>query len=351
MNLRQKRYLIFLFLVFYPFIFSGKTPSRREPARLFESNEILTLELIADMDSLIQDIGDDPAIRPATLCYFDDTGNRISVPIQVYTRGNFRRRPENCNFPPLEFKFSKKDVENTIFEGQDELKLVTHCQTDLPEYTQFLFKEYLVYRLYNEFSSFSFRVRLFEITYIDKDDPDDRISSYGFFIERPKHMAGRNGGVVLKVENFSISDMDSEIFAQLALFQYMIANNDWSIPILHNIKLVSYDPLRPPVPVPYDFDYAGIINAPYRSMIKDSSQDNESDRFYKGICWSRREFISLFEIFKRKKHGIFKLYQEFELMDVDEKAQTVQILNDFYELIDRPGSAVQELRKDCKSWQ
>jgi len=348
MKILQIFFMVFAFSLFT--VSPGSGQPDQSAVGLFDSNEVLQVKLTGNIGVLISDLEEDPDEYPALLSYADENGEYISIPVEVRTRGNFRRDPDNCNFPPLRIILSEDHMANTIFEGQDEIKLVTHCMTNQPEYEQFLFKEYSIYRLYNHFTPFSFRVRLAEISYIEQDNPDDQITSFAFFIERPKYMAERNNGKIINIENFSSSDLDEESFNILALFQYMIANNDWFIQLLHNIELVTLDPLSPPIPVPYDFDWAGLVEAPYRNSLRDSLESFNADRFYKGICGSRKEFIALFDLFEEKKDEVFKLYQEFELLDIEHKAKIIHSISSFYGMIERPGNAIQILRRDCNSW-
>ena len=343
-----KSFLIVLYLSSLS-AFSVKGQSGDIRQGLFDSDNIIQVKLTARISEIISDLREEPDEQPAVLSYMDDHGEEILIPLKVRTRGNFRRKPENCNFPPLKLFLSKKDVLNTLFEGQDEIKLVTHCMTNHPEYEQFVFQEYLVYRLYNQFTPYSFRVRLAEITYVEEENPEDSLSSFAFFIERPKNMAGRNGGKIMDAENFRSSEVDMEVYRVLSMFQYMVANNDWFVPRLHNIELVTVDPLSPPVPVPYDFDYAGIVEAPYRASMTDTLENNSHDREYKGICGKRKDFIAMFDLFQERKEDVFGLYQEFELLDLEPKARTVLSLSEFFNFIDRPGNAIQVLRRTCYS--
>ena len=340
-------HFLIVFICSMTTFFPGSGQSEGGSPALFDSDEVLQIKLTGPIGLIISDREEDPEDYSALLSYEGANGEHISIPVEVRTRGNFRRNPDNCNFPPLRITFSDEYTSSTIFEGQDEVKLVTHCMTSQPEYEQFLFKVYSIYRLYNLFTPYSFRVRLAEISYSEQDDRDDPITSFAFFIERPKYMAERNRGQIINIENFSPSDLSEDAFNILALFQYMIANNDWFVQMLHNIKLVTIDPLRPPIPVPYDFDWAGLVEAPYRYALRDSSERVIEDRYYKGICGSRKEFIALFDLFTEKKGEVFKLYQEFELLDLDHKAKIIQSISSFYEMIQRPGNAIQILRRDC----
>ena len=52
---------------------------------------------------------------------------------------------------------------------------------------------------------------------------------------------------------------------RVALFEYMIGNLDWSVPVRHNIKLIvpKEDSNAIAFPVPYDFDYSGLVKTDY----------------------------------------------------------------------------------------
>ena len=313
---------------------------------LFESDEILRVNILTKIDSVMKDVGENPKKHKAVLSYIDQLGKTISLKVKLSTRGNFRKDPEHCNFPPLRIDFNGKSTKNTLFKGHAWLKLVTHCMSGNPEYEQFVFKEYLLYKLYNIITPYSFRVRLLDITYLDENFPSDSIKSYAFFIERPKHVAKRNGGEILNVKNFSIRDMEEHNFTILSLFQYLIVNNDWSVELLHNIKLVLLDPFKPCIPVPYDFDWAGIIDAPYRMSLKGLG-NNGSDRSFTGICKSRKEMKFYFSIFNSKKQEIYDLYQNFSLLDSHHLESTLQYIDEFYSIINHPGSFGKEFRKKC----
>ena len=95
------------------------------PAPLFQSDEPLFLTLSMDIKTVIRDI-EEKESHPAEISYTDQEGNEVKLPIKIKVRGNFRKDPVNCDFPPLRFNFSSSTVKNTIFEGQDKIKLVTH---------------------------------------------------------------------------------------------------------------------------------------------------------------------------------------------------------------------------------
>ncbi|MCK4345255.1 MAG: hypothetical protein KAX05_08195 [Bacteroidales bacterium] len=304
---------------------------------LFNDDNIINVTIATDIEKLITDIGDSAEYHQALLSYTIPGEDTVSFKVRIKTRGNFRKDKKNCDFPPLALKFSKKDVKNTIFEGQDKIKMVTHCRTKQPEYKQFVIKEYLVYKLYNLLNPYSFQVRLLDITYVDVWDPRHSIHSYAFMIEEEKLMAKRNGGKIKNAEFLSPEDIDTRNYILMCLFQYMIANNDWSVWVVHNAKLVSISPSKPLVPVPYDFDWAGIVNAPYR-FSADSEKDFMTDRDFKGKCETLDELSFFFNYMKSKSREIYDLYMNSGLLNRKHEAITLQVLNDFYNIINHPES-------------
>ena len=53
---------------------------------------------------------------------------------------------------------------------------------------------------------------------------------------------------------------------------------------LQNIKLIAPDSLSTPITVPYDFDHAGIVNAPYAQPAEELQMSSIRQRRYRGYC-------------------------------------------------------------------
>lgn len=189
--------------------------------------------------------------------------------IKLQTRGH--NRLARCPFPPLKIYFDKSEIENSLLTYNHELKMVTHCQEDK---LHLVFREHLIYNIYNLITPYSFQVRLLQVKYIDINRKEDAIETYGFIIESPKSINKR-----LNLDNLK-SDQDfnmkthtdisenwlniSQVKLQEA-FQHLIRNNDWVIfhsgPArtlsLGNIKVFYNE--KEGFPFPYDFDLAGLV--------------------------------------------------------------------------------------------
>ena len=73
----------------------------------------------------MNDRGEDRSYHKGLLYYLTDHGDTTFRKVRLKTRGNFRRDPANCKYPPIMVKFGKMKAEDPVFAGQSKLKLVT----------------------------------------------------------------------------------------------------------------------------------------------------------------------------------------------------------------------------------
>jgi hypothetical protein len=178
--------------------------------------------------------------------------------------------------------FSKKGTKNTLFKNQDKLKLVTPCKLDRD-----VIQEYLVYKMYNLITEKSLKARLVSISYFDTDKNKRLFEKYSFFIEDEDHAAMRNNAIEIK-KVLTPFDLDSVVFRNMAFFQYMIGNKDWFVTSRKNIVLMQpADSSGAPFAVPYDFDFAGFVDADYTRPAGVPRELLEDRRVFKGICYTR----------------------------------------------------------------
>lgn len=301
---------------------------------LFESDEYLEIRIITDIDTLLKDKSDNPANHPSRLSYKSTDSTWITLEAEIRVRGNFRRQSENCDFPPLKLRIDKKNRANTIFENAREVKMVTHCQSGQPEYEQFVIMEYLIYRMYALLSDISYLTRLTKVTYIDEDDPELTFGKFAFLLEDPDLMEERLNGQVLDMQTVDPEKIDRDHYILISFFQYLIINTDWSLPILHNIDLFSLDYFKPPVPVPFDFDWSGLINIPYKVPTVAGMQVRVPERIYKGPCLKHKDIRKIKNLFQDKKTELFSIYIDCPYLDEKHKAETLQNLEVFYHILE-----------------
>ncbi len=319
------------------------------PLPLFASDSIIELTLKGDLHAVIRDRGEERSYHKCQLFLKQPGGDSILFPIKIKVRGNFRRRRSTCPFPPLRFNFDKDELGGTLFDGQNKIKLVTHCRGRNQAFEQKLYQEYLVYRSYNKITDESFRVRLIRITYINTGRRPYVEYHHGFLIEDDDHVVDRMGGGV-KIEGGNVHPLKADPVSanRVALFQYMIGNTDWSISGQHNLKLVLTTPGTPPKIIPYDFDWSGIVMAPYAEPNPILELTSVRERKFRGFCRPEETWTPVWEEFMQAKPDILALYQEFPLLEEREREQAIEYIENFYEIIEDPGKRAWEIEKQCR---
>lgn len=228
-------------------------------------------------------------IRPATLV-LEKPAETLATTIAP--RGRSRRKEVTCAFVPLSVQFSTPPPTTSLFAGQHRLKLVTHCRAPV-NFQQYNLLEHAAYRMFNVVTPLSFRARLATVDY-QSDNGRSIVTRSGFFIEDFKDVARRNGmGHQRAPDRISIASLDPVQGARVALFQYMIGNLDWAVTAgprgqgcCHNSR-VAADPARPGVwiPIPYDFDYSGLVDAPYAiAPVGVGAGEDVRVRVWRGHC-------------------------------------------------------------------
>lgn len=312
---------------------------------LFESDSILNLEIRGNLRSVMRDREDDAEYHYVDLLAPDTAGKTEENRIRVRCRGNFRRSRANCEYPPLWINLPKDSISpSSLFANLNKVKLVMPC-TD-PEY---IIREYMVYKVYNLFTPYSFRVRLVNLTFRDSSKLEKPDRFYGILLEPEEIMAKRNGFDLLEKKGVNSSYIIPSEFHRMAVFQFFAGNTDWSLPFLHNIKLISSDTSLPPIPVPYDFDHTGLVNASYAYPAEELKLPSVRVRRYRGYCLDdyANELAPVFAMFKEKRPQIEALYQNQPGLSETYVKSSLRYIDDFYKLIDNPKKAKMEFNYPC----
>jgi hypothetical protein len=315
---------------------------------LFASHEIVPFRLEADFASVFKERGQESNYHPARLSYPGPDGSPIVLDIHIKTRGKFRLQPRICGFPPLRLDFPKDSVRHTLFRGQDKLKLTVHCQDRRDSYEQSVLLEYLIYRTLNLLTDASFRVRLARFTYVDQAGRRDTLTKYAFFVEDEDRLARRLGGRILDQQQIHDESTDPDQMALVWVFEYFIGNTDWSVWALHNIVLVQRDSSALPLAVPYDFDWSGVIGAPYARPDYRLPIRSVKERVFRGYCRTAEELAPVFRLFQEKKEAIYRLYREQEGLDPKRRDEALKYFEEFYRIIADPSAIRREFIQNCR---
>ena len=199
---------------------------------LFGDTTAMQLTIVSAWDSLLADRGDSVSFHKARFI-FKEGEEQVSMRVKISARGHFRKSPAVCTFPPIKVKIAKEYRKDNMFAKHKNLKLVCHCREESA-----ILQEYLVYKTYQLFTPYSFKVRLAEITYVDLKGIRPPEKHYGFFIEDDKRVAKRMGGKRFDASITQMDSVDREAYLRINAFMYMVGNMDYDILNRKNIKLI-----------------------------------------------------------------------------------------------------------------
>jgi hypothetical protein len=239
-----------------------------------------------------------------------------------------------------------KDTVGQEFSRIDKLKMVTHCR---PGTEENLFKEFLIYKLYNALTDNSFRVRLLKVNYINTFKKSKVESEYAFVIEPLDLLAKRIDAVEVKT-NLTQKNVKPEMMDRMAIFNFMIGNPDWSVPIQHNIKILAQAKSAQPdlgVIVPFDFDISGLVNTDYAIPFEGLRIKTVRERIYLGICRKEQNFIDALKEFSDKKNEFYAIINAFPYLKEKSKQAMISYLDEFYRDLDKGNILPRLFMSDC----
>lgn len=320
---------------------------------LFQSHEPLNLRISAPFSEFIRGRGSERPYAPAMLTFTDVNGVEHELELKIRVRGKSRANPETCAFPPLMLNFSRKTLDGTPFAGEDKLKLVTHCQNK-SAYENYVLLEYLNYRVFQLFTDQSVRVRLAQINYHDSKNDKDLGARTAFFLEDTGRIAKRLGMKQIRETRLAPQIYDPASLNLVEVFAYFLGNVDWSAvrgpegeDCCHNI-IPLRDASGKAIPVPYDFDSTGVVNAPYAPVPKSLSISSVRQRLYRGFCQSDAILRETLHLFEEKRGEITALYQNQAGLSPRSANSALNYYGIFYKTISTPGSLEREIVNQCR---
>lgn len=316
---------------------------------LFASDAPIQFTIQGPINSIIRTAERSPSTVPATLSLASPTEVHA---IRLTPRGISRRRKETCDFPPLRVELAQQAVATSLFAGQRRLKLVTHCRSS-SGFQQHLLLEYAAYRMFNLLTPLSFRARLATVNYVEANGKN-LTTRLGFFIEDLDDVARRNGMRQAVVgDRIASIQLEPRQSARVALFQYMLGNLDWSMRAgpqgegcCHNSRLLS-GATAAMVPVPYDFDYSGLVDAPYAAPPEQFHISNVRIRVYQGYCRHNGAALAAAAEFRAARPSIEALFSQIPAMEDKTRRKALSYLSRFFEAIATDQSLQARVLKDC----
>jgi hypothetical protein len=312
---------------------------------LFDDDTVIDVELAGPLSSLIG------SMSSTEESGFVISGDGFSIPVQLRARGNSRLVV--CPFPPLRLNFRSEENTDTVFAGQDRLKLVTHCN-DKGRDANNVYEEYLAYRIMNLISDRSYRVRLLRIRYLDTEANNEPklLEKNGFLIESDGELARRMDGNVVQTEGVLYSRLDDQQATLVYVFQYLIGNTDWSLVKADSAKYCChngdlFDVSGQLVYVPYDFDLAGLVNASYAKPNASLRIKSVRSRVYRGYCTSPDSLKNSLRTIVSLKSEILAIAASVPTVTAKEAAARQSFLEQFFDKAQDEDRLLKTFAKQC----
>ena len=329
----------------------GPAAAATAPKPLFASPEVIHLAIKGPIGSLAQGPTDVEKSVPGSLTVQGAAPETLTIALSP--RGITRRRKDVCTFPPLRVEFTEKPAATSLFKGQKRVKLVTHCRSSA-NFQQYLLLEYAAYRMYNVLTPASFNVRLATIDYADENGRPIA-SRLGFFIEDADDMAERNGLRRFKTTNrVPVAQLSPRDAARFVVFQNLIGNLDWAMTAgpagdecCHNSRLVGAEGATSGlIPVPYDFDFAGMVDAPYAMPPQEIPLANVRVRRYRGYCRHNAEAQAFAAELLARRAALMAVLDDVPQLDPKTRQKAGAYLSGYFDQIGSPAD-VAKLQERC----
>jgi hypothetical protein len=274
------------------------------------------------------------------------SGNGIELDTMGEIRARGKMRKQYCYVPPTKIRFDKKYLQNRQWKDYPTLKIVNACAlNDLSE--TYIELEYLLYKIYNLITEKSFKACRAVIHYLDTEEKKNPIDLPGFILEHEDQLSERLDGEIYHVSVFRSNHLDRKAFILFSVFQFMIGNTDWKVLTKHNMEVVKVHSERTFYPVPYDFDYAGVVNASYAVPHESLPIKTVTERLYLGPCQTEEEIDEICTLFLNKRVSINQLVDQY-LSSSRSRRACHDYLDEFFRILENPKNA-RAIFMNCRS--
>jgi hypothetical protein len=327
--------------------------ARASDDRLFATSEPLVLRLEAPFGAIKSTKSKAKPEYTDGVLKLQEGGAEKAFDVRLRLRGHSRK--ELCDFPPLLLNFKTSDLKGSVLEGENKLKLVTHCKATAA-FEQYLRLEYLSYRALNLLTDMSLRARPLTVTYYDTERKRELDTQPALFIEDEEGFAERKALTAVELQRIEAKQYDRDALGLVNMFEYFIGNTDWSAALgsqgsacCHNI--VPYQRADGAlVPVPYDFDSSGMVDTPYALPNERLKINSVRQRLYRGgSCESLADLEPRFAKFDAVKPQLLELFSTNSGLDKRNAASATSYINEFFDTRSDPKKVERAFRPGCKN--
>ena len=320
----MKHYAIFLLFTLAATYLPAQAPNPA-PSSIFEkltTKEAIELTLETDLTTFVGQKKTNNYI-PGTL----RTKDGKSYSVELRPRGRYRRKVSQI--PPMKIRFSETELQTENLDSLNEIKIaLPSVHSD--QGNELIVKEYLAYRIFEKISNAHFRARLVKLTLIDTNEKGmSKKKLYAIFIEDEEEVARRLDGVPEEEYGIKTEKYEQEQAALVVMFEYLIGNTDWDFSMRRNVELIKKKENEKMLVLPYDFDFSGLVSAPYASPSSESGVKTVRDRFLMSAGIDAAALKSATNVLKANEKEFYKICRS-KYLSAETSESMVKFLESFY---------------------
>jgi hypothetical protein len=340
-----KIYQTVLLLLFALFVAIQPSEAQTESS-IFQNDVAIKANLSYDFRALNK-TKETEEYLPAKFGIYLPDSSYIEIPVRISVRGGYRKA--KCIFTPIHINFKESGIEEEGWKDLGKVKLVRMCKPS-PTYNQFVIKEWLIYRMYNLFTDKGYQTCLLNITMNDSGGKKKPVTTYAFLQEETDKLAKRMKTEEIEPDRVAPHEFDAAQLNLISVFEYMIGNLDWSAIQMHNVRTFKPTDEDNPyvVPVPYDFDFSGLVNAAYASPPPELAVTSVRERLFRGLCRPGKDYLAIFEIFKEKEDEIYALIDNCPYLTKTHTKDMKSYLERFFYVINNEAQYQREIFDKCR---
>jgi hypothetical protein len=320
----MKHLIIILFLTLANLTLGAQAPSVA-PSSIFEkltATEAVELTLEADFTTFVS--------QKKTNNYLPGilrTKDGKSYSVEIRPRGRYRRKVSQI--PPIKIRFNEKDLQAENLDSLNEIKIAlpsVHSEQG----NELIVKEYLAYRMFEKVSNVYFRARLVKLTLIDANEKaSGKKKLYAIFIEDEEEVARRLKGVPDETYGIKMENLEQQQAALVVMFEYLIGNTDWDLSMHRNVEMLKDNDTEKLLVLPYDFDFSGLVSAPYASPSSESGVKTVRDRYLMSAGIDAEALKSATNLLKTNEKEFYKICRS-KFLSSESSLGMVTFLESFY---------------------
>jgi len=313
---------------------------------LFEIREPLTLTLKFNVKELQKTKWKETYLPAEMTCHVRENF-QVTHDVRVRARGEIRKTI--CLTPMFYVNIRHAGIEAEDLDDVIKLKVVSRCNSS-KIYRSYVLREYLIYKIWNLLSPYGFNTRLVRLKIIDTGRKNKESEDWGFIIEPEDMMAERNKAMSIKSDRLALATVNKEWMDKVAYFNYMIGMADYSVTGRHNLKILTLKEYGPTgfIPVPYDFDYTGLVDATYAIPGETLGISSVRERYYLGACRSEEVHKQTIQWLASHRDEIKDLILSFEYLEEDERLDMVDYIESYFQETESKSFINRGIQSTCR---